>query len=135
MLDRRFAAETARWPSVAAALLEKAVARARSMHFQLAVCHLTRVEERLLVTFWHLADRFGRMTSRGVTLPLPLPHRTLASIVGARRPSVTSALTVLRDEGRVERIEDGWLLPGSAPEQLGRLRRDSALPAPRPPSA
>lgn len=132
VLDGRFASETARWPSVAAALIEKAVQRSRSMHFQLAVCHLTGVDKRLLVTFWHLADRFGRMTADGVRLPLPLPHRTLASIVGARRPSVTSALTALRDEGSVERTEDGWLLRGQAPEQLGRLRRDSALPPPRP---
>ncbi len=131
VLDGRFASEAARWPSVAAALIEKAVQRSRSMHFQLAVCHLTRIEERLLITFWHLADRFGRMTAQGVTLPLPLPHRTLASIVGARRPSVTSALTALREEGTVERTEDGWLLRGQAPEQLGRLRRDSALPPPR----
>ena len=68
------------------------------------------------------------MTPAGVLVPLPLAHRTLASIVGARRPSVTTALGALRDDGRLERVPEGWLLHGEAPEELDRLRRQSALP-------
>lgn len=128
LLDRRFALAVARWPEVAAGVLDRSVERSRSTLFQLAVCHLTRVDVRLLVTLWHLADRFGRVTPEGVLLPLALAHRTLASIVGARRPSVTTALSALRGDGHVERVEDGWLLHGDPPEELDRLRRQSGLP-------
>lgn len=128
ILDRRFALAVARWPEVAAAVLDRSVERARSTLFQLAVCHLTRVGARILVTLWHLADRYGRVTAKGVLVPLPLTHRNLAGIVGARRPSVTTAIGALRDDGRLERVDDGWLLSGGPPAELGRLRRESALP-------
>ncbi|MGZ6696318.1 MAG: helix-turn-helix domain-containing protein, partial [Solirubrobacteraceae bacterium] len=48
----------------------------------------------------------------GVRLPLALPHRTLATLVGARRPSVTTALSGLARDGLVERTPEGWLLHG-----------------------
>jgi Mn-dependent DtxR family transcriptional regulator len=41
-------------------------------------------------------------------------------LVGARRPSVTTALTGLAREGLVERIEGGWLLHGDADEVLAQ---------------
>ena len=48
---------------------------------------------------------------------LRLPHRTLAGMVGARRPSVTTALGQLIARGEVERRPDGgWLLLGEPPE-------------------
>jgi CRP/FNR family transcriptional regulator, cyclic AMP receptor protein len=51
-------------------------------------------------------------------VPVGLPHRTLATLGGARRPSVTTALTGLAREGLVERIEGGWLLHGDPDEVL-----------------
>jgi CRP/FNR family cyclic AMP-dependent transcriptional regulator len=128
VLDRGFALSVARWPEVAGALVERAVERARATLFQLSVCHVTRVESRLLLTLWHFADRWGRVTRDGVLVPLPLTHRTLASMVGARRPSVTTALGQLRDAGLVQRTGDGWLLHGDPPAELGEIRRAVALP-------
>ena len=53
----------------------------------------------------------------GVVVSLRLPHRTLAGMVGARRPSVTTALGQLIARGEVERRPDGgWLLLGNPPE-------------------
>lgn len=67
------------------------------------------------------------MRADGVVVPIPLTHELLASIVGARRPSVTTALRSLREEGLVERCEDGsWLLHGDPPENLRVLRERSA---------
>ena len=46
----------------------------------------------------------------------------LAGIVGARRPTVSTALGALRTRGLVERTEDGWLLHGDPPTELHELR-------------
>ena len=59
VLDRRFAIVTARWPEVAAAIVRCAVRRSHALTYQIAVGHMTRVDSRLLVLFWHLADRWG----------------------------------------------------------------------------
>jgi CRP/FNR family transcriptional regulator, cyclic AMP receptor protein len=131
VLDRRFALAVSRWPEVTAAILDRAVERSRSLVFFLAVCHLKRVEARLLVVLWHVADRWGRMTRDGVILPLPLTHKLLASMIGAHRPSVTTALGTLRTRGVLERRSDGaWLLRGSPPRELDDLRRAAAVIGP-----
>ena len=116
VLDARVALATARWPALAAALSRRHVRRARSLAFQLAIAQLPRVDDRLLVLLWALAELWGRVSTQGVRLPLALPHRTLATLVGARRPSVTTALSGLAREGLVERTEDGWLLHGDPAE-------------------
>jgi hypothetical protein len=128
LLDGRVALATARWPVLAGALSRRHVRRARSLAFQLAIAQLPRVDDRLLVLLWALAERWGRVSPQGVRLPLALPHRTLATLVGARRPSVTTALSGLSRDGLVERTEDGWLLHGDPSEVLAE-RLHSPLPA------
>jgi CRP/FNR family transcriptional regulator, cyclic AMP receptor protein len=122
ILNARFALQTCRWPGITAAIIDRVVQRARWLSFHLAVCHIVGVEVRLLIVLWHFADRWGRMTGGGVKLPLPLSHGLLAGIVGARRPTVSTALGVLRDQSLVERTEDGWLLHGEPPAELHDLR-------------
>lgn len=127
MLDRRFALSVSPWPEVVAALADRHVRRARGLVFHLAVCHLKRIEDRVLVVLWHLADRWGRVTPDGVVLPISLTHELIAGIVGAKRPSVTTALGELRARGLAERTDGGsWLLHGQAPGTLDLLRRRSA---------
>ncbi len=119
ILDRRFALNMARWPEVSAALMDRLILRSRWLSFQLAICHVRNLQQRLLLAMWHFADRWGRMTSSGVIVPVHLPHRMLAQLVGAQRPSVTTALSALRAEGSlVERDDGSWLLVGEAPEDL-----------------
>jgi CRP/FNR family transcriptional regulator, cyclic AMP receptor protein len=121
-LDRRFALSVAQWPELPAALMDRIVQRARFLAFQLAVCHVVRVDTRLLLMLWHFADRWGRMTREGARVHLPVTHGVLASVVGARRPSVTTALGKLQDGGRIERLPDGaWLLYGAPPEAFAEL--------------
>jgi CRP/FNR family cyclic AMP-dependent transcriptional regulator len=127
VLDRRFAIATARWPEMTAVLMDRIVQRARWLAFQLAVGHLVRVDMRLLVILWHYADRWGRMTPDGAHLGMRLTHGVLAGIVGARRPSVTTALGRLQQDGLVERRADGsWLLHGPPPSDFLRLRESAA---------
>ncbi len=122
VLDREFAARVAPWPEVAAALMDRMVRRAHALAFQLAVSHLKLVETRLLAVLWYYADSWGRVTPEGTVLGVPLTHALLARVVGARRPSVSTALGRLHDRGLVERIEHGqWLLLGDRPSELEDL--------------
>jgi DNA-binding transcriptional MocR family regulator len=77
---------------------------------QLAICHLPRVEDRLLSLFWLLAESWGRVTSSGTALPLVLTHETLGALIGARRPTVTLALGELAERGAILRQGRTWLL-------------------------
>lgn len=120
VLDRRFALRMAPWPEVSAALLEREAERARSAVVELAVRQALRIEDRLLLTLWHLADRWGRVSTRGTVLGLgPLTHGVLARLIGAQRPSVTLALGRLRERGLIDRDPDGhWVLLGDPPGEL-----------------
>jgi CRP-like cAMP-binding protein len=128
VLDREFADAIAPWPEIAAALMDRMVGRAHALAFHLAVSHLKLVETRLLAALWYYADRWGRVTPDGRVLPVRLTHGLLARVVGARRPSVSTALGRLHERGLVDRLENGhWLLLGEPPSELPELG-DVTLP-------
>ena len=106
----------ARSPGLAMGFLERAqrrTERARVLH---AIATVTRVDVRILALLWHLAGRWGRVTTEGVMLRAPLTHRLLAELIGARRPTVTTALGELERAGALSRRSgDVWLLHGSPP--------------------
>jgi hypothetical protein len=112
VLDARFMAAVAQHaPSVTAALLGRATARAWSLGVCLAVATVARADERLLLLFRHLADRFGRMTPAGVVVPPPLTHAAIAQMTGLQRPSASTALGRLSRRGVLVRRPDAtWLL-------------------------
>jgi CRP-like cAMP-binding protein len=123
-LDAPFAVAVRRWPALAAAMLERAQRRADRLATTQAIAQLTRVDDRVLALLWHLSERWGRVTPDGVVLPVRLTHRAIASLVGARRPSVTTAISTLERDGRIVRREDGtWLLHGMAPEAAENAKR------------
>jgi CRP/FNR family cyclic AMP-dependent transcriptional regulator len=127
VLDRRFARVLGHWPEAMEVIVQGAVRRAQSLAVVLAVSHLRRVDVRLLVIMWYLADRWGKVTPQGVHLPLRLTHQTLGRLVGAQRPSVTTALKELAAEDRLTRCEDStWMLHGEPPDTLERLRDETA---------
>jgi CRP/FNR family cyclic AMP-dependent transcriptional regulator len=127
VLDAAFARRMARWPEVFATLLHRATLRARRLALQAAINANPTVQERLMLTMWSYADRWGRVTPDGVRLPLALRHHHLAAAIGARRPSVSSAVSALRDLGRLDRVADGWMLHGSPPAEYVELRESSLL--------
>jgi hypothetical protein len=134
VLDRRFAAEAARFPEITATLFDRLSERSIRLATSQAISQLTRVDRRLTALFWHLAERWGRVSGDGVILPLPLTHRMLGQIVGARRPTVSSALSELAARGEIVRRPDGsWLLHGNPPDSEAlapRTAQDHARPAP-----
>src|ERR671937_3002242 len=117
VIDQALAVRAAQWPEIFASLVERAARRAERLVVMQAVAHLTRVDDRLLALLWCLAERWGRVVPGGVLVSLRLPHPTPAGLVGARRPSVTTALGQLMGRGDIERRPDGgWILHGQPPE-------------------
>jgi CRP-like cAMP-binding protein len=110
--------------------MDRDAARASWLALHLAVCHIVGLDKRLETMLWHLSARWGRVSKEGIILPLRFNHEFLAKLVGVRRPSVTSAISRLRQEGVLERRSDGsWLLHGRPPTSLDQLD-DSVETAP-----
>ncbi len=122
VLDRPFALRTARWPEIHAALMRRLILRSRRLSLQSAINSIPRTQERLELTLWQFAYRFGRVASGGLRLRLPISHAQLAEIVATQRPSVTIAFARLQDCGRLIRTgQHDWLLCGPAPAELAPL--------------
>ena len=123
LLDRRFLATIVRWPRLIEAVVERTVERAQTLAFEVAIHCLQHVDLRLHVLFWHLADRYGKVTPQGIHLPLRLSHQDLAELVGAARPSVSTALKRLAERGQVWRRDDRtWMLAPDPPAELRDMR-------------
>ena len=121
-LDGRVVDAVCAWPSVVRALLARADERSNALAIQLAIMDQRRVDDRLLSLFGTLGDRWGRRTPKGVAISLPLTHDMVAMLVGAHRPTVTSALHQLSCAGRLRRVgERGWLLAAVDAPQLTAL--------------
>jgi CRP/FNR family cyclic AMP-dependent transcriptional regulator len=139
VLDRRFAADLARYPELMATLFDRLSERSLRLATSQAISQLTCVDRRLMALFWHLAERWGRVSGDGVIVPLTLTHLILGQLVGARRPTVSTALSKLIDRGELARRPDGsWLLRGDPPDVDALARRttpsthDTARPGQRP---
>jgi hypothetical protein len=71
----------------------------------------------------------GHVGRDGVELRLNLTHALIADLVAAERPSVSLALTALRDRGLVERDgDDVWHLHGPPPGELDEVRAQATGP-------
>jgi CRP/FNR family cyclic AMP-dependent transcriptional regulator len=128
VLDSGLVSRIAPWPQIGVELYSRGIRRAHALAVALAIAHQPRVDDRLALTLWHLAERWGRVTRDGVLLNLPLPHQRLADLVGAHRPSVTTAMGDLARAGVLSRRDTGeWLLHGSPPDELRHHRLAAAL--------
>ena len=94
-------------------IVDRLSERAQRLAVTQAISQLNRVDRRLLALFWHLAERWGRVARDGIVVPLVLSHRLIGELVGARRPTVSTALAELARDGQLSRRDDGtWLLTG-----------------------
>lgn len=115
-LDRRASELIGRWPELSASFAARLVRHSRSLAYQMAIGHLTRVDDRLLGLLWHLASMWGRVTPTGVTVPFRLTHQVLGEVVGAQRPSVTAAMRSLQQRELLRRgPRGGFVLTGEPP--------------------
>jgi CRP/FNR family cyclic AMP-dependent transcriptional regulator len=123
ILDQQLVTRISPWPQLGVELFNRGTRRAHALAVSLAIAFHQRVDDRLMLTLWHLAERWGRVHSDGIVVPLPLSHQRLADLVGAHRPSVTTALGKLTQAGSLSRREDGdWVLHGSPPRELRHHR-------------
>jgi CRP/FNR family transcriptional regulator, cyclic AMP receptor protein len=121
VLDRSVALGICARPELNAALLDKQTERCRALAISAATENVRGLDRRLQVLFWHLAERWGRREGGHVIVPLQLTHETLSLLIGARRPSVTTALSDLAASGSVKRDANGhWILSGSPPVTSAR---------------
>jgi hypothetical protein len=105
------AVRAARIPAVSKALTALATRTSSWLFAKALILGSPSVEDRLLLLFALLGERWGRMTAEGVRLRLPLTHEILAHLCGVRRPSVTLALQALTAEGVLASPSRGvWLL-------------------------
>jgi Crp-like helix-turn-helix domain len=111
VLDSEFEVRAARIPAVSKAPTALATRTSSWLFAKALILGSPSVEDRLLLLFALLGERWGRMTAEGVRLRLPLTHEILAHLCGVRRPSVTLALQALTAEGVLASRSRGvWLL-------------------------
>ncbi len=131
LLDERATAGLAIWPSVITILAARFLRRSRCLTYLMAAQHLRRVEDRLLLTLWHIGSKWGHVTTQGVRLPVRLTHEMLAQVVGVRRPTISTALSALSKEGRVIPDDRGQLVllgqPPDWPHSVALTPRDVAV--------
>src|SRR4051794_2700294 len=120
VLDGTTALALRAFPDIMAVVLDRIDARAERLAVTQAISQLTGVDTRIEALLWHLSQRWGRVGREGVIVGLALSHRLIGALVGARRPTVSTALARLAAGERVVRRPDGlWLLTGSEPRSDG----------------
>lgn len=131
VLDRRTAQRFARYPMLTAAIAARAAAGSQWQAVTMAILHHPRIEVRVHMMLWHLADRWGHVGHEGIHLPMRLSHSLLGDLVAAHRPAVTASLKRLEQHGVIRTEDDGWLLR-EAPPPL-QPRRAAAHPTQQQP--
>jgi CRP/FNR family transcriptional regulator, cyclic AMP receptor protein len=130
VLDTEFSLHVSRYPEIVSALFGRALRRSRHVAVNMAIVQQPRIDLRLHMLFWELADRWGKVRQDGVHVPLYLTHSMLADLVAARRPTVTKALGELAERAAVVWTGEDWLLPGDPPDEFDALGSNSmSIPA------
>lgn len=121
LLDEAFSERIRPWPQIVHALLRRADRRISDVDAMRAITSHPRLEVRLVLLFWHLAARWGRVEPTGIRLTLPLTHRLLGQLVGAERPSISHALARLAHADLVTGSASDFHLHGTLGEHLEAL--------------
>jgi CRP/FNR family transcriptional regulator, cyclic AMP receptor protein len=113
-LGPAFAMRVSGRPELLEALIARSVERAENLAVQRSIASHVRVDVRVLAFLWHLAERYGVVVPGAVRINVPLTHSVLARLVGARRPTVTTALQRLMHLGYLQREARAFVLVGDA---------------------
>ena len=119
VLDVEFARRVSAFPEITGHLIGRALRRSRWFAVNMAIVQQPKVETRLHMLLWHLADHWGTVGADGVSLPITLTQNVLAGLVAAQRPTVSAALRVLERDGQITRARYGWMLHGPPPGSSG----------------
>jgi hypothetical protein len=114
-LGGSFIRAAGRWPCLISSVMRRLEQQRERLAIQGLIAHLPRAEDRTVLVLWHLADRWGRVTSEGTVVPFALTHELIGQLIGARRSTVTIAVNALETGGVVRRLTDrSWLLTAQA---------------------
>ena len=97
------------------ALAGRALARSRRLTAMMAIAQQPRLDDRLWMLFWELADRHGRVHADGVHVDLPLTHEVLSHLVARPPPVGLGRADEAGRRGGVRRNGRGWVLHGEPP--------------------
>lgn len=125
LLDGRFQLATRTWPQLVAGLAGAMFDSMLEQRRVTAALKMSRTEDRLLSYMSLLMARWGRVRPDGLVVTLPVTHGTLGRLVGARRPTVTLALSRLERDGVLRRVSrDHWWMPADTVAQGAPLLDD-----------
>lgn len=110
LLGEGFLTKLTSWPAVSTAFVRRWIEQAERLSLQMDICKQPHVETRVMLMLWYIAQRWGRVSQRGIQLPLQLTHAMLGQLVGARRPTVSLAAKQLEAQGALRRAADGGLM-------------------------
>jgi CRP/FNR family transcriptional regulator, cyclic AMP receptor protein len=130
LLDGDFARRCAAWPSLTVAILARIGRRARWLGLRLLISQVPGVQIRVFYLLWHLAERWGEPVDGVLRIPVRLTHEHIAELIGAQRPSVSSAISALRGEGVTRLRGGGWEIPLDTPALIDRMLGEERLKAP-----
>jgi CRP/FNR family transcriptional regulator, cyclic AMP receptor protein len=121
LLDADFARRAAPWPALTVTILARIGRRARWLGLRLLISQLPGVPIRVFYLLWHLSERWGERIDGAMRVPVRLTHEQIAELIGAQRPSVSSAIASLRAEGVVRLPGNGWQIPLDTPALIDRM--------------
>ncbi len=122
-LDEDFLRHAAPWPAIFGAIARRLGDRAARLAVERTMLAIPSVEMRIVFFLDHCARHWGRVRPEGVVVPVALTHELLGLLVDARRPTVTTAIGRLREQGVLEQRPDRtWLLRArTAGELIDRI--------------
>jgi CRP/FNR family transcriptional regulator, cyclic AMP receptor protein len=123
LLDEQFAISVAAWPSLTVTILARIARRARWLGLRLLISQVPRLPIRVFYFLWHLAERWGEPDGETLRIPIKLTHEQIAGLIGAQRPSVSTAISGLRDQGVLRIPGYGWQIPRQTPALIERMMR------------
>lgn len=126
LLDDHLLAATRHFPRLVTGLQTRVAEQLQRVSAQMVICQMPRVEDRVLAMLWLLAESWGRTTTIGTVVPITLTHDTLGELIGAKRSTVTLAVTHLVVDGALIRNDRGWLLLERPDTLLERPRSEKS---------
>ena len=124
VLDEHVSHELACYPGTTEHLVGRTLERSHRLAVIVAILAQPRAELRLHMFFWNLAERWGRVRSDGVIVPLHLTHNILADLVATDRRTIASSLAELHRKQLLSPVGNSWLLRGKSPS--GPVKRPTS---------
>jgi CRP-like cAMP-binding protein len=131
LLDAAFFARLARAPALIAPVVHSAINRCQAMSTQNAICAHVQIERRVMMLFWHLAERWGKVGPDYLRVDIPLSHAAIAELVNSQRPSVSTAIGRLRRRGLLDRDARGWIVHAAPEDAAAQLKALASRSRPR----